>query len=161
MAEEQVPAKGMGKVAAANGAGGDNVVPLKQKASRAMRSRRRMGAQDGGDDPGDESINLEGSNASKRARVDPNEQVKALFGAQPLVFDAMQKKCVFKMVNAIKDSQQKTTTDALWKRYMSLNERESLRKGTNEPLVSSKEELIQILEALEQDNLVMYAAEDN
>ena len=44
---------------------------------------------------------------------------------------------------------------------MGLSERESMRKGTNEPLVSSKEEMIQILEALEQDNLLMYAAEDN
>jgi len=43
---------------------------------------------------------------------------------------------------------------------MSLNERESLRKGTNEPLINSKEELIEIIEALEQDNLVMYATED-
>jgi hypothetical protein len=65
------------------------------------------------------------------------------------------------MVNTLKDSQNKTNTDALWKRYMGLNDRESLRKGTNEALISSKEELVQILEALENDNLVMYAAEDN
>ena len=44
---------------------------------------------------------------------------------------------------------------------MSLNERESQRKGSNEPLIANKENLIQILEALEHDNLVMYAAEDN
>jgi len=64
------------------------------------------------------------------------------------------------MVNQLKDSQNKAGTDAIWKRYMSLNERESLRKGTNEPLINSKEELIEIIEALEQDNLVMYATED-
>ena len=44
---------------------------------------------------------------------------------------------------------------------MGLNDRESVRKGTNEPLVNNKEELIQILEVLEKENLVMYAAEDN
>lgn len=44
---------------------------------------------------------------------------------------------------------------------MSLNERESMRKGTNEPLISDKEEMIRIVEALEKDNLIMYAAEDN
>ena len=44
---------------------------------------------------------------------------------------------------------------------MGLNDRESVRKGTNEALVNNKEELIQILEVLEKDNLVMYAAEDN
>jgi hypothetical protein len=41
------------------------------------------------------------------------------------------------------------------------NERETLRKGTNEPLVNNKEELVSIVEALERDNLVMYASEDN
>lgn len=65
------------------------------------------------------------------------------------------------MCNLLKDTQNKTSTDALWKRYMSLNDRESLRKGTNEALISSKEELISILEACENENLLMYAAEDN
>jgi hypothetical protein len=49
----------------------------------------------------------------------------------------------------------------VWKRYLSMNDRETFRKGTNEALVNSKEELVSIVEALEQDNLVMYAAEDN
>ena len=85
-----------------------------------------------------------------------------MFGAQAQRnFDDQQKRLVFKMVNHLKDSQNKAGTDAVWKRYMSLNERESNRKGTNEPLIASKEELIEILESLEQDNLVMYAAEDN
>jgi len=65
------------------------------------------------------------------------------------------------MCNTLKDSQNKAATDAIWKRYMTLTTRESQRKGTNEPLIRNKEELIQILEALEKDNLVMYAAEDN
>ena len=99
---------------------------------------------------------------SKRAKIDHMEQVNQLLGAQPVRhFDDAQKRLVFKMCNALKDSQNKTGTDALWKRYMSLNDRESLRKGTNEPLINSKEELIEILETLENENLVMYAAEDN
>lgn len=44
---------------------------------------------------------------------------------------------------------------------MGLNERESMRKDTNEPLIANKEEMIYVLEALEKDNLIMYAAEDN
>lgn len=55
----------------------------------------------------------------------------------------------------------KCSVDAVWKRLMSMNDRETLRKGTNEPLVNNKEELIAIVEALERDNLVMYAAEDS
>ena len=42
-----------------------------------------------------------------------------------------------------------------------MNERETLRKGTNEPLINNKDELILIVEALERDNLVMYAAEES
>jgi hypothetical protein len=64
-------------------------------------------------------------------------------------------------VNSVKDSQNKCTVDLVWKRYMAMNERETLRKGTNEPLINNKDELVQIVEALEADNLVMYAAEDN
>jgi hypothetical protein len=42
-----------------------------------------------------------------------------------------------------------------------MSSRETLRKGTNEPLVNNKDEVVSIVEALEIDNLVMYAAEDN
>ena len=103
-----------------------------------------------------------GPSATKRARIDPSAEVGALFGAKPTsVFDDQQKRLVFQMCAALKDPQNKAGVDAIWKRYMGLNERQSNRKGTSEALVESKEELIQILEALEQDNLVMYAAEDN
>jgi hypothetical protein len=44
---------------------------------------------------------------------------------------------------------------------MAMNDRETLRKGTNEPLINNKDELVQIVEVLQNDNLVMYAAEDN
>lgn len=42
-----------------------------------------------------------------------------------------------------------------------MNERETCRIGTNEPLVNSKTELIAIVESLERENLLMYAQEDN
>jgi hypothetical protein len=43
---------------------------------------------------------------------------------------------------------------------MQMNERETTRKDTNEPIVNSKDELISIVESLERDNLIMYAAEE-
>ena len=49
----------------------------------------------------------------------------------------------------------------MWKRFMQMNDRETCRPGTAEPYISSKNELITIVEALERDNLVMYASEDN
>lgn len=36
-----------------------------------------------------------------------------------------------------------------------------MRKGTNEPLVNNKDELISIVESLERDDLLMYASEEN
>lgn len=36
-----------------------------------------------------------------------------------------------------------------------------MRKGTNEPLVNNKDELIAIVESLERDDLLMYASEEN
>jgi hypothetical protein len=72
-----------------------------------------------------------------------------------------QKKLVFKIVNSLKDGQNKCTLDSVWKRYLQMNDRETMRKGTTEPLVNNKEELVMIVEALERDNLVMYASEEN
>ena len=144
----------------AQAANGDQVVPLKQKSGRAMRNRARSERQAAAQqDDEEDGSQVEGPTASKRARIDPGEQVKRIIGATPR-FDDHQKRLVFKMCNHLKDAQNKTTTDALWKRYMALNERDSMRRGTSEPLLHSKEELIEILEQLEQENLVMYAAED-
>ena len=138
----------------------EEIVPLAQKSSRAARRDRR--GQKGDNSAAGQEEEIIDTTQSKRAKVDHTEQVSQLFGAKVVThFDHSQKSLVFKMCNSLKDSQNKTTTDALWKRYMGLNERESLRKGTSEALISSKEELIQILENLETDNLVMYAAEDN
>lgn len=78
----------------------------------------------------------------------------------PLV-DMQQKKIVFKIINTIKDSQNKCSLEGIWKRYLAMTERETLRRGTLEPLVNNKEEVVNIVEALEVDNLVMFAAEEN
>ena len=65
------------------------------------------------------------------------------------------------MLNTVKDGQNKSSVDDLWKKYLSLNDRESNRRGTMDPLLGAKEELIEVVEALERDNMLMYAAEDN
>lgn len=134
------------------GAAPERTSPRKQRA--ATRNRQR--------DP--EPTPAEEASAPKQIKVDAEEQVSNLFKAKPIVApaaDMMQKKLVFKIVNALKDGQNKCSMDAVWKRYMSMNDRETLRKGTNEPLVNNKEELMTIVESLEQDNLCMYAAEEN
>lgn len=92
-------------------------------------------------------------------KVDHKAQVDQLFS--PIEVDAAQKKLVFKMIRNTKDNQSKTNTTDLWKAIMQASDRETCRKGTNEQLVADKGELIRILEALENDNLIMYAAEDN
>lgn len=42
-----------------------------------------------------------------------------------------------------------------------MNERETVRKDTSQPLINNKAELINIVESLEKDNSVMFASEDN
>ena len=44
---------------------------------------------------------------------------------------------------------------------MKSSDRDTMRKDTMETLVNDREELVRIIESLERDNLVMYAAEDN
>jgi hypothetical protein len=49
----------------------------------------------------------------------------------------------------------------MWARFLQMNDRETCRSGSNDPLINNKQELISIVESLERDNLVMYAAEEN
>jgi hypothetical protein len=42
-----------------------------------------------------------------------------------------------------------------------MTERETVRKGTSQPLINNKAELINIVESLENDNSIMFASEDN
>lgn len=67
---------------------------------------------------------------------------------------------MWKILRNIKDNQNKASIDNIWKRFLSMSERETTRQGTTESLVKNKDELIRILEALETDNMLMYAAED-
>ena len=75
--------------------------------------------------------------------------------------DQQQKKIVFKIANQLKDTQNKVSLDAIWKRFMGMTDRETMRSGTTEPLINNKDELVWIIEDLEKDNLCLYAAEDN
>ena len=95
---------------------------------------------------------------AKRMKVDHDEQVKELF-ARPA--DTQQKKLIFKLINSAKDRQNKCTVEDIWSQFLKASDRDTMRSGTMEPLLGSKEDLIGIVEALERDNLVMYAAEDN
>lgn len=85
----------------------------------------------------------EGRHSSKKMKIDHEEQVSNLFAAQVKTelpeFDMQQKKLVFKIVNNLKDNQNKCTLDDMWKRFMQMNERETNRKGTDETLISSKD----------------------
>jgi hypothetical protein len=49
----------------------------------------------------------------------------------------------------------------MYERLMTMSNRETCRPGTDLPLINNKDQLIEIIEALERDNLIMYAAEDN
>ena len=71
-----------------------------------------------------------------------------------------QKKFVFGLITDIKDRQNKAQVDSLWKKYMTMPEEKTLKRGTNEQVVQSKQQLIEIIEELERDNLVMYAPDD-
>jgi len=99
----------------------------------------------------------------KQKKEDQREQVDRLFELQPVAnnFDMNQKRLVFKLANDTKDVQNKADVDSMFKRLMTMNDRTVLRQGTKEPLVASKQQMIEIIETLERDNLLMYAAEDN
>ena len=75
-------------------------------------------------------------------------------------FDISQKKFVFKLLNDNKDRDNKSVVDSIWKKYMTMPEEDTLRRGTQDPLLNDKEMLVDIIEELQRDNLVMYAPED-
>ena len=45
-------------------------------------------------------------------------------------FDISQKKFVFKLLNDNKDRDNKSVVDAIWKKYMTMPEEDTLRRGT-------------------------------
>lgn len=103
---------------------------------------------------------------SKKLKIDHNEQVSVLFSGQlksdfdPSSISIYQKRFIFKMINDLKDKQQKTSVDSIWKRFMTMNEKESINKMTGEPYVESKQQLYDIIEALDLDQLVSHQRED-
>ena len=49
----------------------------------------------------------------------------------------------------------------MWAQYLKAPDRETMRKDTMTQLIADKGELIRVIEALEADDLIMYAAEDS
>lgn len=72
-------------------------------------------------------------------KVDHEEQVNQLFSGKIKSFDISQKKFVFGLLNSAKDRQNKAPVDTLWKKYMTMPEEQSLKRGTDEPILSSKQ----------------------
>lgn len=98
---------------------------------------------------------------TKRMKVDHEEQVNQLFsGKLAKSFDISQKKFVFGLLNKNKDRQNKAQIDNIWKMYMTMPDEEATKKGTQEPMLQDKSQLLEIVEELQRDNLVMYAPED-
>lgn len=60
----------------------------------------------------------------------------------------------------IKDKQNKTSVDLLWKKYFTLPEKQTFQMGSTLPMIKNKEELLLMLEELQRETLVMYTPED-
>ena len=100
---------------------------------------------------------------SKRMKVDHDEQVNQLFqGSQKIVkseVELAQKKYMYKLVSDNKDKMNKVSVDKLWKKFQEANDNQAYKKaGKNQ--INNKEQMADILVALETDNLVMYSADD-
>lgn len=104
----------------------------------------------------------------KKMKTDPEAELSTLLaasqkpqGTTQSQVDHKQKQLIYKIVGQIKSSQNTCDVTAVWKRFMSMSDRETCRPGSHEPLINNKDELRSVLEALEVDNLVMFAAEDD
>lgn len=98
--------------------------------------------------------------ASKRLKVDTDEQVAQLFQASSAMqgHAIKQKRLVFKLIQQNKDGSQTVKVDALWKKFMAMPEKEAFEKGV--PILESKQDLLRAINSLEADNCVMYSADD-
>jgi hypothetical protein len=94
--------------------------------------------------------------------VDTEEQVAQLFGASQASQQDMYKKkrLVFKLVQQLKDSNQTVKVDALWKKILSLPEKEALDANKN-PIIVNKPDLLRAIQELEKDNCLMYDERDH
>ena len=100
--------------------------------------------------------------ASKRLKVDTDEQVSQLFAAsQANSAELLKKKrLVFKLVQQMKDASAQVRVDDLWKKILSLPESQNQDKDTKKPIIESKQDLVRSINSLEQDNCVMYIVEE-
>lgn len=97
---------------------------------------------------------------SKRMKIDHDEQVSQLFQAASMKNESSlkQKRFVFKLIQQFKDAKQTVKVDKLWKEIMAAPEKEAFER--NKPIIESKNQLIQTINALEADNCVMFSVED-
>ncbi len=140
---------------AARNAGVKNEPPSPSKKSAKKESPAKKSAAK--QEPVDESPSQP---ASKRIKVDHEEQVNQLFQASAVKSEAnlKQKRFVFKLVQQMKDGNQTVKVDSLWKKIMELPDKEAFERG--KPIVEKKNDLITTILALEGDNCVMYSPED-
>jgi len=88
--------------------------------------------------------------------------VSKLLAATPIQsaaeVDMVQKRYIYKLVSQTKDASDRTNIDLVWKAYFNAPDSETMKRG--KPLVDNKTTLVQVIEALEKENLVMYSPED-
>ena len=62
------------------------------------------------------------------------------------------------MIQSNKDGQQTVKLDHLWRKFLELPEKEAFEKG--KAIFNNKNELVTAVNALENDNCVMFSPED-
>ena len=94
-------------------------------------------------------------------KIDHDEQVNQLFQASTVKSEAsfQQKTLVFKMIQQHKDASNTIKVEQLWKKVMELAPKDAFVKG--QPIIASKEQLVDVVNALEADNVVMFSTEDS
>mmetsp|Transcript_6 Transcript_6/g.9 ORF Transcript_6/g.9 Transcript_6/m.9 type:complete len:208 (-) Transcript_6:43-666(-) len=131
----------------------ENESPEKRDLKKDMSGKKKTPA---GKEETKQILSSQGSKGSKRMKIDHDEQVSELFHARPQKdISNDQKKIVFKLANKTKDSQKKTPIGAVWRAFQELEEKDKKDKS-GKKLVESKEQLLDIVKRLEDDNLVMY-----
>lgn len=101
-------------------------------------------------------------------KTDPEQEISNLLAAsqrkpetQGSQVNHKQKQLVYKIAGQLKDSKNTCSVDQVWKRFMCMSERETCMPGTYEPILNNKEHLRTVLEVLEEENLLMFASEDD
>ena len=71
-----------------------------------------------------------------------------------------QNKLIYKIITVIKDSRNTAHVDKIYGHFLKMSDRETNKTGTFDPLIKDKNDLINILKALEENNSIMYSADD-